>query len=50
MCLRVRLFREMGKWDLGRMGNGLLNGLIGGEWEIGGNGSVSGSVSNLVIK
>ena len=30
MCLRVRLFREMGKWDLGRMGNGLLNGLIGG--------------------
>lgn len=40
----VCLFREMGKWDLGEMGDVLLNGLIGG------NGSISGSVSNLVIK
>ena len=30
MLLIVRLFREMGKWDLGGMGDGLLNGLIGG--------------------
>ena len=30
MLLIVHLFREMGKWDLGGMGNGLLNGLIGG--------------------
>ena len=29
MCVRcVRLFREMGKWDLGGIGNGLLNRLI----------------------
>ena len=44
MLLIVRLFREIGKWDLGGMGDGLLNGLIGG------NGSIGGSVSDLVIK
>ena len=42
--LIVCLFREMGKWDLGGMGDGLLNGLMGET------GSVGGSVSNLVIK
>ena len=30
MLLIVRLFREIGKWDLGGMGNGLLSGLIKG--------------------
>ena len=37
MLLIVCLFREIGKWDLGGMGNGLLNGLIG-ELEIRGMG------------
>ena len=31
--LIMGLFREMGKWDLGGMGNGLLNGLIRGKRE-----------------
>ena len=35
---RVCLFREMGKWDLGGMGNGLLNGLIGGNGRLGETG------------
>ena len=31
LCVLIMgLFREMGKWDLRGMGNGLLNGLIGG--------------------
>ena len=27
---RVCLFREMGKWEIRGMGDGLLNGLMGG--------------------
>ena len=46
VCIYYAFIWEMGN---GGMGNGLLNGLIRGMGD-GGNGSISWSVSNLVIK